>query len=274
MSVNILKTEQKENSLFITLEVSDIDSSNYIVIKAKILSYIKEHKNIFLNLSNINHIDSWGIGTLISLNASVKDEQKFIIICPHSNIYEKLKNSGLHNYFHIITQDSFPLKCPVCAEKNINCSHVKDIDKIFSATAPPTPKAPPSKIGKIIKELTKNLSPDIFLKLSSPRSSAASKAVKFFTKTLKLGVESQKRASPVIKIVKSLTGRLDEAFFKKKLSTINSSVSQEKTKPEKEQNDEKIIDTAVPYTEESDEQEQTEEEIIEEDNLDKKNNMV
>ena len=235
--MNILKTKQKEGCLFITVEVTNIDSSNYITVKAKILATITNASEaIFVDLSNINYIDSWGIGALISIHSNIDENQIFTIICPQKKIYENLKAAGLNNYFNIIhSNDS---KCPICSEDSKSCVHLETICEIFAASKA---KKAGSRFRRIVRSLTGKLNSNGPVSRVKP---VVSRVVKSVTSSLRPPSDNEaEKVSTIVKMAKNLTGSLDAKIFKKLYKDESLKIDEEpvnETKNEIENNEEEM----------------------------------
>lgn len=102
--------------------VENLSVTNASWLKAQILDYYNQHQpeSLWLNLSNIQHLDRLGLGALLSLNTTLKALLPFGLMGVNSNLETQLQR---WSYGFDIWRP--PAACPVC--KQSECRHTDEL---------------------------------------------------------------------------------------------------------------------------------------------------
>lgn len=138
--------------------VEHLNATNASWLKSQILNYHNQHQpeNLWLNLSNIQHLDRLGLGALLSLNTTLKALLPFGLMGVNSNLEPQLQR---WSYGFEIWRP--PAACPVCHQPS-ECRHtdellrlplVCDLNHWLNQPLPP----PETTVQKLVRVLTGQL---------------------------------------------------------------------------------------------------------------------
>jgi len=100
----IYKHHLRENKAIFELEGSLLNESDRINLKNEFQNYLdKDVKDFLIDLSNLKHVNSTGLGVFITLYTKVRGKTGEMIICsPSENIVNLLTITKLTSVFTIV----------------------------------------------------------------------------------------------------------------------------------------------------------------------------
>ncbi|MDH5716516.1 MAG: STAS domain-containing protein [Spirochaetia bacterium] len=105
-----------ENKNYIVIQIfGSLDIYTSLELKSSFdnLDIVKDN-SVVLDMSNVNYIDSSGIGTLIKITNTIKGSDARLYITGAKPLIEKVfKVAGLSGYFNMLSNEEFNSKFPI-----------------------------------------------------------------------------------------------------------------------------------------------------------------
>ncbi len=113
-----IEVENRQDAVALVLDGS-LDIYTSLDLKTKIEECVDPKKQwLFINLSNVDYVDSSGIGTLIKgLNITSDNKVQFGIVGVQSSIEKVFKVAGLMSFFKIKTMQEYENDHPIIENK-------------------------------------------------------------------------------------------------------------------------------------------------------------
>lgn len=117
--------KKEKNILILTPLVKSIDSSNSISLKAQSLDLINQgNYNIILNLTNIDFIDSNGLGSIISMFKVLSEKGSLSIFGTKSTVKSLFKITKMDRVFQMYNTESEAVQASQDKDSHTNTQQV------------------------------------------------------------------------------------------------------------------------------------------------------